>query len=119
MGFFNGLLKGLGFESNSKEKRVKEVKVDTTTAYENKGAEYDLKSIKIEDNIVYSPKSEVEVQELVDRLKKGENITVDLQNFKNTEYVRALDFMSGAIYVLDGKIKKISEKTYFFCQKLD
>lgn len=116
MGLLNGFLRGLGFEVGKKPEKVKEEKVDNT-AYTSAGAEYDLKTIK-EQAIVYTPESEIEVQELVDKLRQGEDLTANLEKLKDRELTRALDFMSGAIYVLDGKIKKVGDKTYFFCQNL-
>ena len=120
MGIFNTVLKGLGFEGEKKEQQ--EVKEDKTPTYNTIGAEYDLTKVesKVEKKEPQTivPQNQQEVQQIVDTLKLGETVIVNLEQFKNTEYVRALDFMSGATYVLDGKIKKIGDKTYMFCPKL-
>lgn len=116
MGFLNGLLKGLGFEVEKKEKpHIKEEK--ESKAYKNAGLEIDLSTIKSQPQI-FAPNTEQDVQNLVDILKTGEAITIDLKNFSDSEYIRSLDFLSGAIYTLNGKIKKVSEKTFFFCPNI-
>ncbi len=117
MGFLNGLLRGLGFEGEKKEKPQKQKEEKLSSAYQNAGLEVDLSTIKSEPKI-FTPINQQDVQNLVDILKTGEAITIDLKNFSDNEYIRALDFLSGAIYVLDGKIKKIAEKTFFFCPNL-
>ena len=119
MGFFDGLLRGLGFEGPDKPKEQKQETKDVSV-YENKGAEYDLtKQTKEVKPVNFVPNSEKEVQSIVDVLKSGKDVIVDLKNFDTKEYIRALDFMSGAVYALGGKIKKMSEKTYFFCLVAD
>ncbi len=117
MGFLNSLLKGLGFEGEKTEKPQKEKEEKNSSAYQNAGLEVDLNTIKSEPK-AFTPLSEQDVQKLVDILKTGEAITVDLKNFSDSEYIRSLDFLSGAIYVLNGKIKKVGEKTFFFCPNL-
>lgn len=120
MGLINSFLKGLGFEGNPSTKPTKNKEESNNTAYNSAGANFDLTALQEKKEIiVFTPKNEVEVQELVDKLKNGEDVTVDLQFLQEKELIRALDFMSGAIYVLNGKIKKVGNKTYFFCQKLN
>ena len=119
MGFFNGLLRGLGFEGQTNPN--KEIKVEKqNSAYENKGAEFDLKSMpEKKEQKQFVPLSETDVQNIVDVMKTGADVSVNLEKMGSKEYMRALDFMSGAIYVLGGKIRKIAEKTYLFCQNVD
>ncbi len=121
MGFLNGLLKGLGFESNKKvtEKPKVEKIENNEVSYKKSGAEYNLTDLKIDEKKIYKPNSQQDVQNIVDLLKKSECVMVDLQNMSGIEFVRALDFMSGAIYALNGKISKVGEKTFFFCPKIN
>ena len=112
MGFFNGIMKALGFESEEKKQNK-----ETEKKQENnlQKAEYDLTNLQKEEKMkTFTPQNQVEVQEIVNVLKKGEVVCVNLQNFDQQNYTRALDFLSGAIYVLDGKIKRNGDKSYIF-----
>ena len=119
MGFFNALLKGLGFEGENKPKSVEKehnevVNVNTIAKYDLKNMETTKKEIK-----TFVPKNQQEIQDVVNVLKTGEVVNVNLENFVVSEYTRALDFMCGAIYVLNGKIKKNGDKTYLFYPNMD
>ncbi len=112
MGFWNSFMKTLGFEGEKNEENSE--KIETPKVVEHK-AEFDLKNMPSEEKIKqFSPNTQVEIQNIVDILKKGECVCVNMQNLENTSYIRSLDFLSGAIYVLNGKIKKNGEKTYIF-----
>ena len=112
-------MRGLGFEGQEKPKEEK-IETKDSSVYENKGAEYDLTKQKEETKpLTFAPTSEKEVQNIVDELKSGKDVIVDLKNLDTKEYIRALDFMSGAVYVLGGKIKKLSDKTFLFCLAVD
>ena len=118
MGFFNGILRGLGFEGEKKTGDSKQVKEQNNT-FQMNSAEYDLTEKKENQKPEeFVPKSEKEVQQIVEVLKTGKDVKVNFENLEVKEYIRALDFMSGAIYALSGKIKKISERTYLFCVNL-
>ena len=111
MGFFNGILRGLGFEGEEKELQTKE----SSTMYKENVAEYNLNEIKQSDEIkTIKPANQKDVQNIVDLLKQGNAVAVNFELIKNNEFVRALDFMSGATYVLDGKIKKVNNKVFLF-----
>lgn len=53
------------------------------------------------------PKSQAEVQAIVEKVTNGKTIIVNVSGFNATDRVRALDFISGAIYVLRGKIQPL------------
>ena len=62
--------------------------------------------------IIYSPKTYRDVKKLIDYLKNREPIIVDLAEIKRDKGQRILDFLSGAIYALDGSMHKISGSIY-------
>ncbi len=112
MGFFNGLMKSLGFESDSKKQNVEQH--ETKENVSNK-AEYDLTNIPQNEEVKeFRPQTQVEIQDIVNLLKNDEVVSVNLQDFDSANYTRALDFLSGAIYVLNGKIKRNGDKTFIF-----
>ena len=113
MGFFSGLMKTLGFEgddtSNSQKQNKKSEQNNTQKA------EFDLKNMPQRENIrEFTPVNQVEIQEITEVLKENECVCVNMQKLDNINYIRSLDFLSGAIFVLNGKIKKSGDKIYIF-----
>lgn len=126
MGFFNWVMNGLGFETENKEKKSKnkaEVqetdkyaefnlheKVDATTQTNdaiptNNG--YNNFGIQAESNIIMvEPKSFKDVQQAIDYLKQGQIVQLNLGSIAQEDSTRILDFLSGAIYGLNGSIHR-------------
>lgn len=61
---------------------------------------------------VVTPRNFAELEVLIDNLKERTPIIVDLAPINVHSAQRALDFLSGAVYALGGKIKKIRENLY-------
>lgn len=61
---------------------------------------------------VIRPKNFNEIQLLLDSLKRSEGFIVDFENITVELAQRMLDFLSGAIYALEGKIEQIKDKMY-------
>lgn len=115
MGLLNGLFKTLGFEGEKKkEKQQKTDDIKPQLKQKTQVAEYDLKSIKPQPTL-YQPTSQIEVQQLVDRFRDGEDVLVDIKNIDIKERTRSLDFFCGAVYALGGKIKQSDDQTFLFC----
>lgn len=113
MGFFSGLMKTLGFEGDDTSNSQKQNKISEQNGTQK--AEFDLKNMPQVENIrTFTPINQVEIQDIVNILKENECVCVDMQKLDNTSYIRSLDFLSGAIFVLNGKIKKSGDKTYIF-----
>ena len=141
MGFFNKFLKGLGFEEEEstakpqkqKEKRKKEEKKNWAS-YDLKNIEKEEKQIeKIniakEDTIdkeeikesqtsnktqfeIVNVSSQVEVQSVVNRLKNGEKILINMSALGNEDKVRSLDFLSGAVFALNMTMQKVDGSVF-------
>ena len=63
---------------------------------------------RVQNVVLYSPRSFQDVQTLIDFLKAREPSVVDLAGVKDSSAQRILDFLSGAIYALNGSIHRIS-----------
>ncbi len=59
-----------------------------------------------------TPKSFVDAKEMATQLKNGNVLIVNFEHLQNSEILRIIDFISGTLFVLGGKHKKISNKTY-------
>ena len=139
MGFLNKLLKGLGFEDEEVEKPVKDKKIKKEKIKTNGSsfASYDLnyedqkiEKNKIEESNAVAPqsveeshqsdggfsiikvKSQVEVQGIVDKIKNGEKILINLTGMSGTDIIRSLDFLTGAVYALDKIMQKVDGNVY-------
>ena len=64
--------------------------------------------------VIYSPSPYEDVQLLIDHLKMREQVIVDFSNINQTSVYRILDFMSGAIYALNGSIQQITKSIFLF-----
>lgn len=111
MGIFNSLLKGLGFDTDNKNQ-------DNAQSYENdiviknNTERKNEKSVSINNLLTYEPKSNSDVKKLVDCLKKGDACILNLNNLKQQEQTRILDFLSGAVYAISGKINRLQNSIY-------
>lgn len=66
---------------------------------------------------VISPKSFADIQHLLDSLKLKEGFIVDFESVDVALSQRMLDFLSGAIYSLEGKIEQLKNKMYIILPK--
>lgn len=134
MGFFDWVMHGLGFEeTENKEKKAKKDKHNKNTE-EDKYSNFNLHEkiegkttqtvssntasnfnfgIQSNSNIIMvEPKSMSEIQQVVDYLKEGQTVAVNLQGLSSADMERILDFLSGAIYGLNGSIHRWHEDLF-------
>ena len=64
--------------------------------------------------VIYSPATYEDVQVLSGPLKMREQVIVDFSDINQTSVYRILDFMSGAIYALNGSIQQITSNIFLF-----
>lgn len=131
MGLFDWVMHGLGFETTEKkEKKAKKDKKNKDANEEDKYANFNMHE-RIEGNnaetvsstttpsglnnfgfqtnsniIMVEPKSMSEIQQVVDYLKQGQSVAVNLEGLSSADMERILDFLSGAIYGLNGSIHR-------------
>lgn len=75
------------------------------------------KKVVKQDMIIIKAKKFDETEKIVKKLKNGQSI---LLNLNKTEYQVArkiLDFLSGAIYALDGSVEKVEKRVFLFAPK--
>jgi cell division inhibitor SepF len=131
MGFINWVMHGLGFEDKEKdkepraekEKKVKKNKNEPEDKYANfnlhehsnqekrtenvSATGFNSFGIPSESNIImYEPKNYGDIQKVVDYLKQGQSIMINLEGIADADRGRILDFLSGAIYGLNGSIHR-------------
>ena len=50
-----------------------------------------------------------------DELRNKKAVILNMENVDKSLTRRVVDFLSGAVYALDGSVKKIAQCTYLFC----
>lgn len=142
MGFFDIILKSIGFDVDDGEKKPKKEKQKQQKTVENKpqmNAKFNLSQQKqqpqqkveqkqesiverdsglsvqaeIGKNIaVFAPVSIDELGGIVDFTRKRLAAIVNLSNLTNTEVEKALDFLNGAMYAMRGQVSQLDSKLY-------
>ncbi len=133
MGFFNSFLRGLGFEDEEetpkakvKEKKDKKEKKVTASFDLNKFEEETLEKKEDKEEQpteqqangaqgsfeIVNVSSQVDVQEVVNKLKKGDKILINLSKLSGNDLTRSLDFLTGAVYALNLGMQKVDGMVY-------
>ena len=123
MGFFDWVMRGLGFDDKNKKEKKSNTAVNGDDKYSNfnlhervegetvamsslpTSANFNSFGLQPESNIIMvEPTTHKEIQQVIDYLKQGESIAVNLEGIADEDRMRILDFLSGAIYGLNGSI---------------
>lgn len=125
MGFGDWLMKGLGFDTKKKEKDVApeaeqqdkyadfNMHERQTPVQESGFVQPDAFNLGVRDNfIIFSPTDIKGVQEAVDCIRQSQSVMLDLEKIADEDRRRILDFISGAIYGLNGSIHKFKDDSF-------
>lgn len=111
MGVLNTLLKGLGFvdidENNSQKDSYKQ-----DIIFSSNEEKVSKNEVSINSLLVYSPKSNNDVKMLINYLIDGKASIINLGSLKQVEKTRILDFLSGAVYAVKGKINRLQNDLF-------
>jgi len=129
MGFFDWVMHGLGFEDKGGKDKKEKDKKGKIVVQEDKYANFNLHERvagetnnastinattfnnfgvqSAESNIIMvEPRTHKEIQKVVDYLKQGQSVAVNLEGISSADRERILDFLSGALYGLNGSIHR-------------
>ena len=65
--------------------------------------------------VLFRPSSFNDTSKAADDLRSRKAVIVNLENVDKAMARRVVDFLSGAVYALDGTVKKIAQSAYLFC----
>ena len=65
--------------------------------------------------VLFHAKTFDDAAKAVDELCKRKAIILNMENVDKALTRRVVDFLSGAVYALDGSVKKVAQSTYLFC----
>lgn len=103
MGFFNNIFKALGFESEQEEKTQKKVREQSGSFELSEDKHY--KKLPPVRNV----QNQIQLQETIEELKQKKHMIFDFSNFDESIKYRAIDFLAGAVFALDGDLEMIDE----------
>ncbi|NLN41025.1 MAG: cell division protein SepF [Clostridiales bacterium] len=120
MSIFNKILNIIGLEETILED-VEETEVEDTLSKSHddliepkfqsknrKGKVVNIHTTSYVKVVVYQPLSFDDTQDIIDNLKNRKPIVVNLDALDADLALRVMDFISGAVYSLDGTIQKVS-----------
>ena len=115
MGLFDKFLRALGFDGEEeKEKEVKKNKnADITNSKFNlsKVQENEEETAE-EETKVFTPETQEDIQDCLTKIENTNESYINLENFSDEDQIRALDFISGALFILKKSIKRVDAKLF-------
>ena len=65
--------------------------------------------------VLFHAKTFDDAAKAADELRKKKAVILNMENVDKSLTRRVVDFLSGSVYALDGRVKKIAQSTYLFC----
>ena len=121
--FMNKFLNFIGLEENiieepteemaeENQKGSKEELIEPAFQKNKKGKVVNIHQSSYVKVVVYQALTYDDTQNIIDNLKNRKPIIVNLDSLEQDLAQRVLDFMSGAVYALDGTIQKVSRSIF-------
>ena len=65
--------------------------------------------------VLFHAKTFDDAAKAADELRKKKAVILNMENVDKALIRRVVDFLSGSVYALDGRVKKVAQATYLFC----
>ncbi|MBQ4642383.1 MAG: cell division protein SepF [Oscillospiraceae bacterium] len=65
--------------------------------------------------VLFHAKTFDDAAKAADELRRRKAVILNMENVDKSLTRRVVDFLSGSVYALDGRVKKIAQSTYLFC----
>ena len=65
--------------------------------------------------VLFHAKTFDDAAKAADELRKKKAVILNMENVDKALTRRVVDFLSGSVYALDGRVKKVAQATYLFC----
>ena len=70
---------------------------------------------KQQEVVLFHAKTFGDATKAADELRSKKAVILNMENVDKALTRRVVDFLSGCVYALDGRVKKIAQSTYLFC----
>ena len=70
---------------------------------------------KQQEVVLFHAKTFADATKAADELREKKAVILNMENVDKALTRRVVDFLSGCVYALNGKVKKIAQATYLFC----
>ncbi len=74
-----------------------------------------MNSASKQEVVLFHAKAFDDAAKAADELRNRKAVILNMENVDKALTRRVVDFLSGCVYALDGKVKKIAQCTYLFC----
>ena len=88
---------------------VQAAEADTQTRYERPKTRANTTLNSNTKMVLFEPRSFGEAEEVGQRLKEGRAVVVNLHKLDRDYAQRSIDFLTGVVFALDGKIQKVGQ----------
>ena len=102
------------FANASNSGTTESASATTSTSSNFNGQVLNMNSGK-QEVVLFHAKSFDDAAKAADELVKKKAVILNMENVDKALTRRVVDFLSGSVYSLDGKVKKIAQSTYLFC----
>lgn len=106
MGLFDNFMRR-GFDENGKPQGRERIPAQETPPAASSHTFSGTITRSSTNMLIFAPNSYDDVQTIIDHLKAGESVILNLRDVRRESAQRILDFISGAIYALSGSIYPI------------
>ena len=65
--------------------------------------------------VLFHAKTFDDAAKAADELRRRKAVILNMENVDKALTRRVVDFLSGSVYALDGRVKKVAQSTYLFC----
>ena len=106
MGFFDKIMKGLGFETKDEPKKVKEKpKKKAVGTYELEAYEEE----KLEKLQAFFVKSQKDLNKVIEMVSENEKVLLNFSSFPRRDYEKAISYLEGACFALKALIERAED----------
>ena len=81
------------------------------------GQVLNMNSTGKQEVVLFHAKAFDDAAKAADELCKRKAVILNMENVDKALTRRVVDFLSGAVYALDGRVKKVAQSTYLFCPR--
>ncbi len=104
-----------GFNTTSSDSGLDFGSASTASSSSGFGGQVINMSSGRQEVVLFHAKAFDDAAKASDELRNKKAVILNMENVDKGLTRRVVDFLSGCVYALDGKVKKVAQSTYLFC----